>query len=434
MAEKVNVKIEKLPASQVKIIITVPAVEMETYINQAVEDASKTLNVAGFRKGKIPREIVERQVGKEMLIYEGAQKAIRKLYVDAILDQKIAAIGQPKVDITKIEEGKDLEFEAVVAVLPKVKLAEWESGVKKVNQKFSKEKVEVKADEIQRELDYLAKQRAKIITVNREAKMGDQLEVDFKVLVNQVPIEGGTAKKHLLVLGEGRFIPGFEEQLVGVNAGEEKNFELAFPKEYHEKTLAGKLAKFEVKVNLVQDRLVPEINDEFASSIGKFKNLEELKKNIQEGIEHEGKQKLDNKRQQEHIDALIKDMEVELPELLIKVEVERMFQELDQNVSMMGLDREKYLQQIGASEETLREQWGKKEAVNRVKATLAIREIAKQQSLEPKSEEIEERMNRHLQYYKTMKDMEKKIDMERLYEAVKGDLIHEKVFEYLTTL
>lgn len=431
MSDKNNIEIENLPKSQVKLSITVSRDDFENHFNQAAKELSEKMHIDGFRAGKVPVDIVEKNVGTEKLLYEGAEKAIKKHYVNAILDNKIEAIGQPRVEIKKIAKGSELEFQATVSVMPEVELDSYKEDVAKINKEFKDKKFEAKPEEIQRELDFLAKQRAKIITVNREAKKEDQLEVDFEVSMNGVPIEGGTAKKHQVVIGEGKFIPGFEDQLVGMKAGQEKEFELTFPKEYHQKNIAGKKAKFKVKVNLVQERQIPEINDEFAKGIGKFENLEGLRKNLKEGIEHEQKHKNEDQQKKKIIDALIEKTKADVPQVLIDSEADRMMGELEQEIAQIGLDKQSYFQQAGISEEKMKDQWKKDLAPKRVKSALALKKIANQQQINPDSKEIEEKMNMILQYYKNVKDLEKKVNLENLYEMVRGELVNEKALEYL---
>jgi trigger factor len=281
--------------------------------------------------------------------------------------------------------------------------------VKKINEKFSKQKVEVKSEDVERELNFLANQRAKIVTVDREVKTGDQVELDFEAWKDNAPIEGGTAKKHQLVIGEGKFIPGFEDQLVGMKAGEKKDFDLAFPADYHQKNLAGQVTNFKVSIGLVQERELPELNDEFASGIGKFKNLKELKENLNKGMEEEEKKKIQQNQRVEVIEEVIKNVDVELPEILIESEVSRIQKELENDVAKMGLDRKQYIQQLGTTEEKLIEQWKQKEAPNRVKAALIMKKVSNDQKLAPSAKEVEERANVILQQYGAMQrgDVEK---------------------------
>lgn len=425
------VKIEDLPRSEIKITFKMPSGKFDGFLDKAANELSKEMKVDGFRAGKTPREVIERTVGKDKVLYEGAEKAVKKIYVDAILDNKIEAVGEPKIDITKIAQGNDFEFTASVGVLPKIELKEWKKDIKEVNKDFKGKDIKVDDKEIDREISFLANQRAKVVTVNRKAKDKDQVEVDFEAHKDDVSIENSTAKKQQVVIGEGRFIPGFEEKLIGMKAGNEKEFFLTFPKEYHAKHLAGQEAKFKTKVNLVQERQIPEINDEFAKGIGTFKSLEELKSNVREGIRHEQKHKLENQQKNKIIDVIVQKAEFEVPNVLIEREIKTMMAELDQDLKQMGLSREKYFEQIKTTEKKLQEQWENKEAVQRVKAALILRQIAEDNKIFPDTKEVEKRVNQVLQHYKALGDIEKKIDVARLYEATKGSLANEKVFEYL---
>ncbi|MEA1925683.1 MAG: trigger factor [Patescibacteria group bacterium] len=423
--------IEKLPESEVKLTITVPKEVFEKHIEDVINRYGQEIKLDGFRSGKIPTKIIERTVGSEKILYEGAEEAVKKAYVNAILDEKIGAIGEPKIQIVKIARDNDFEFTAIVGILPEVKFKKWKDDVKQINKKFKRKEIKINESEVDREVAFLAKQRAKIITVSREAKKNDQVEVDFDVSQNNVALENGTVKKQPIVIGEKRFVPGFEEKLIGMKAGDEKEFDLTFPKKYHAKHLAGKNAIFNVKVNLVQERQIPEINDEFASGIGKFKNLLELKKNIHKGIEHEQKQKVEDEQKREIIDAIIEKVKLDVPEVLISREIETMMAELESDIGRINLNKQQYFEQLKTTEERLKEQWREDQAPKRVKAALAIQKIAKENEIIPETKEIEEEMNKILQYYKSLGQVEDKLDSQRLFEATKGNLINKKVFQYL---
>ncbi len=427
-------KIENLPKSEIKITFKVPSGKFDGFLDKAANELSKEVKIDGFRSGKIPREVIERTVGKDKVLQDGAERTIKKIYVNAILDNKIEAVGEPKIDITKIAQGNDFEFTAFVGVLPKVKLKDWKNDVEKFNKKFKGDDVKINEKEVDREISFLATQRAKIVTVNREAKDKDQVEVDFEVHKDNVPLENGTAKKQQMVIGEGRFIPGFEEKLIGMKAGDEKEFSLTFPKEYHTKHLAGQTAKFKTKVNLVQKRQIPEINNEFAKSIGKFKSLDELKGNIRKGIEHERKHKLEDQQKNKIIDAIVQKNEFEVPKVLTTREIETMMTELEQDLKRMNLSKEKYFEQTRTTEQKFKEPWENKEAVQRVRAALVLRQIAKDNKISPDTKEVEERANQVLQHYEALGDVKKKIDVARLFEATRGNLTNEKVFKYLMKL
>ena len=432
--DKDEIEIKKLPQSEVKLLCKVSTKKLEESIQETAMELSKELKIDGFRTGKIPFDVVERSVGQEKLLNEGAEKLVKKVYVDAIVDNKIEAVGQPKIEIKKIARGNDLEFEAIVACLPEIKIGEWVSDAKKINKEYENKQGEVEDKEIERELNFLANQRAKVVTVNREAEEGDQVEVSFKVFKDNVVIEGGSADKHPVIIGKGNFIPGFEEQLIGTKADEEKEFELTFPKDYHQKTLAGEKTLFKIKINLVQEREVPKINDEFASGIGKFKNLEELKKNLKTGIKKEKEEKIRREQELRIMDKIIDKTEVELPKILIESEIEKMMSELNNDVTRMGLNKQQYFERLKTTEEKLKKQWEEKDAPKRVKAALILKDIAKEEDIIVDVKKIEEQMNRVIQYYKTINQAEKDVDTKVLYENIKAELTNKAVLDYLIGL
>ncbi len=429
------IKTEELDHAEKKLYFKVPGDKLNKYIEQAVNKLAKEMKVDGFRSGKVPRKIIEQKVGKQALLDEAAEEAVKEIYVNAVIDNKIEAIGQPKIKVDKVDEKKGFEFSAEVGILPKVVLGEWRDEIKKINKKYQEKKVEVKEAEIDKELEFLANQRAKIITVNRPAKKGDQLEIDFQAFQKNVALEGGTAKKHPIIIGEGKFIPGFEEKLIGAKAGEEKEFNLFFPKEYHAQHLAGKEVTFKVKINLVQERQIPKIDETFAKSIGKFKSLKELKDNIRDGLKHEKEHQQTDGHKKELMDVLVAQAKFSVPKVLIEREMDTMMAELEQDVMQMGLTKEKYLSQIKKTESDLKKQWENREALQRVQGALILRFLAEEEKLSPTAEEIEKQVNQAMQQFSAMgQQPPENLDVQRVYEATKGTLTNQKVFEWLMKL
>ena len=421
---------KELPKSRIEFEVSVPWDKWEKYLDLAAAEASKEIKVDGFRPGKAPRHLIEQKVGKGVILNNAAEKAVQKSYADFVTEQKLEVIGAPDVEIKVIEEGKDLKYKAIAAVMPKIEVSEkYRNEIKKINKKYSEKKIEATEDEIRLELEKIANSRVKLIKVARAAQKNDSVEVDFEVLVSGVPIENGTSKKHPLVLGKGVFIPGFEENLIGMKEGENKEFELEFPKDYFKKDLAGVGATFKVKMNLVQERQTPEINDEFAVSLGKFKDLEEFKKNIKEGIEHEAQHKQKDEKQREYIEKIIENSKTDLPDILVEKEMEKMLQEFEYQIQTMGMNLEQYLEKLGKKKDDLKKDW-MPQAEKRVISALALKEIIEQEEIKVEASEVETEMNKTLQYYKGVKDMEKNIDMERLYAFAKGTLENEKVLKF----
>jgi trigger factor len=423
-------EIKKLPKSQIEIKLVVPAEELEKFIILTAEEFSKDLKIPGFRPGKVPRNIVEKNVGSEKILAHAAEKAIKKSYVDYIAKNKVEAIGEPQITITKIARGNDLEYKAVVSIMPEIELGDY----RKQAQGIKEDQIaEIKSEDLQKELEYLQKSRAKLITVTREAKVGDRVEIDFDVLVDGKEIEGGSSKNHPLTIGENYFIPGFEENLVGMKEGETKEFNLNFPKDYHKKELAEKSAIFKVKIKLVQEKQLPEINDEFAKSLGNFENLERLKASILDGMKMEQKRKNEEKWRQDVLEKIIADVEVEIPHILLENELNKMMAEFEHNIAGMGMKFDDYLASIKKSREEIRKGWNEN-AGKRVKSSLALNRIAHLENIKPESSEIEEEMNKTLSYLKSQADVKNDIDAEALYNYTKNVLANEKVFQFLKNL
>ncbi|HAV11091.1 MAG TPA: trigger factor [Candidatus Moranbacteria bacterium] len=428
-----NSEIKKLPKSEVEIKVSVEWNDWKKYIDQAVADISKEIKVAGFRAGKAPRDVVEKKVGSNMILEEAAQKAIQGTYPQVLDKEKIEAIGQPKAEILKIAEGNEFEYKVVTAVVPEAQIKDWKDKIKKVNKEYENKKAEVSEEDLEKELSQLAQSRVQLVDVEREAKDGDSVMIDFQVKKQGVPIEGGSSKNHPLVLGKGVFIPGFEENVIGMKAGEEKEFELKFPEEYHEKSLAGNPATFSVKLNAVQERKTPEISDSFAKSLGKFETLEELKKNMKEGLLKEKEEQFKEKRRAEYIEKLVESTKAELPEVLVHEELHRMIGEFEMQLSGMGITFEKYLEQIKKTQDDVEKDW-KPQAEKRIMAALALEKVAKETEIEVPAEKIEAEINKTIAQYKGVKDVEKNIDLAKLYNYVKGNLQNEEVFNFLEGL
>lgn len=409
--------------------------EWNKNIDSAVSAVAKSIKVEGFRPGKAPRTIVEQKVGRETVLQEAADRAIQKAWAEAVHGEKIEAIGHPKAEITKLAEGNPLEFTIVTAVMPTLALKkDWK---KKLSAKNAEEKKKipeaVKEEDIDKELTKLATSRAKLVTVSREAKKGDSVRVDFSVTMDGKEIEGGSAQDHVLVLGSGVFIPGFEEQVEGMKGGEDKEFTLKFPEKYHDTKLAGKEAIFSVHLRVTQERQMDVIDDAFAVSLGKFKTLEELKKNMREGMEKEGVNKREEDRKVVLADTLLECLETELPEILIEEESISMLREFEGQLTMMGMTMEGYLEHLKKTIGELKEEW-KPQAEKRLLLTLGLLHVAKEEGVEVSNEEVEEEMNKTLQYYKSQQEAEKKLDMKRLYSYCKEAVIRRKTLEYVETL
>lgn len=439
MSKNNEVKIEKesLSGSKIKLEMKLSAEGFDKIVKKVANEIAKNTKIDGFREGKAPFNLIKKTVGEDKLLQESAEEAVKQYYVDYVVDNKLEVIGQPELKFKKMAFDNDLEVEIEVAILPEVVLDKnWKEQVSKINKKFAKKEVKVKKEEVQKELEFLAKQRAKISTVSRSAEKGDQVQVDFEAYKDKVVLEGGSAKDHTLIIGEGRFIPGFEDNLIGMKAPEVKEFELAFPKDYHAKHLAGQKVTFKVTMKNVQQREVPELNDEFAKGIGKFKDLKEIENNIEEGLKKEKENKIKQEQHLEVLDKLIEKVKIEISKILIQNEIEKMNMELENQLSQMGLTKDVYLQQVGSSSEKLEAQWKEKEAPKRVKAALILREISVDNKIEPQNKEVQDRVNQVMQHYQTMGQgkIDENIDINRIYANIKSEMTNEMTLDYLINI
>ncbi len=428
-----KVTVKKLPESRVELSVVLPWEEWRGEIEHAMEGMAKSVKLPGFRPGKAPKKMVEQRFGKQAILVEAAEHVVSHSYAKALEQEKIDAIGQPEVTLGKVEEEKEFTYSIITAVLPEVTLSSWQGAVKKLNTAYQKKEVVVTDQDITTELERLATMRAKLVTVNREARLGDSVLVDFTVMQEGVVIEGGKSEKHPLVLGKGVFIPGFEEQLVGMKEHDEKSFELTFPAEYHAKHLAGRKATFSVKMREVQEREVPVLDDAFAKSLGNFDTLDKVKENLKKGMLEEKTQQAKDNHRTEILDALVEQATLEYPKILVDQELLRMTHDFEAQLGQMGLTFDAYLEQMKKTKEALETEW-LPQAKKRLAANLIVESLAKSEEITVDSAEVEVEMNKALQYYKNVKDAEKNIDMERLYNAVSGQMKNTKVLEWLEKL
>ena len=381
--------IKKLPKSEIELEIKVPSEEFDGFMEKAVFNLGKELEVEGFRKGKAPKEIIEKAVGQEKILKEAAQLTIKENYIKAV-DQlikdgdEIEPLGQPEIEILKMAPGNVFEFKAKTSVLSKVVLPDY----KKIASQIKKKEIVVSEEEAENSLKWLQKSRAKLIAKPGPCKQGDWVEIEF----SSSQIENGAKKTDKFVLGEAGFAPGFEKNLGGMENGQEKEFTLNINKEKDGPT--GGKANFKVKMNAVCDMNIPEANDEFASSLGQFKDLDSLKKNIKEGLEQEKQGQESQRIRQEIIKGIAHKTEIEISEVLIGQEKERLMENLRKTVSQdLRISFQDYLAKVKKTEDELMQTF-LPQARERVKNFLILRELAKAEEIEATDDEIEEEVNK----------------------------------------
>lgn len=426
-----NVKINKISLSQIEIEIEVPAQEAENCFQLAASNLSKDMKVDGFRPGKVPYDIVEKHKGSEALYNEAANLAIQRTLPRAILDlptgeagNNLEIIGRPEIAVTQIVKGSPVKYKAKFWVIPEVELGQYK-GLK-----AKKKELQVKEEEVNNALNYLQKSRAKLITVDRSVKLGDRIEMDFVAQLDGEKIEGGESKNHPMILGEGRFVPGFEHEIEGMKTGEEKNFSLKVPSDWPQKNLADKNLDFSVKMNLIQEREMPELTNEFAKNLGDFESLDKLKESVKIGLVQEKELAEKERIRMELIEKVADSSKMDIPKVLIEVELEKMVDEFKENIKSMGLDFDNYLKQTKKTIEGLKKDLNG-QAEKRVKIGLVLKAIAKKENIEVGDEEVALQVDEMLKRYPDIKEAEKNIDLMALKEYTKNIIKNEKVFALL---
>lgn len=395
---------ETLEKSQIKLTITVTADEMLPYLEKAARRISENLDIPGFRKGQAPLDVVKQKAGEMALHQEAAQFAVEETLAKAIDQEHLHTVGQPEIGIDKLAPNNPFVYTATIPLLPEVTVGD----LSKI--KVEKESVSVTDDEVQKVIDNLLKMRGKEILVDREAKQGDKVEINFDVFLNKVPVEGGKGNKFPLTIGENTMIPGFEDNLVGMKKDEEKDFELKFPEEYHNKQLAGNNAEFKVKMLSVFEVELPELNDETLKELGEFTSADDLKEKIRENLSKEKEGSVDQKFEREIIEKLIDASTFgDLPDVLVTRESQLMMQELEQNVARQGLKFDDYLNHLKKDRKQLLLDFTP-DAVKRIKSALLIKKVSEDQKIEATEEEVKEELDKMFHMYQGNEAITKQLD------------------------
>lgn len=423
-------EVKKLSKSEIELEIEISKEEFTAFIDKATDKAGQDLEIEGFRKGKAPKGIIKEKVGQENILIGAADLAIKENYTKAVLENKIEPISQPEVSIIKLAPDNPLIFKAKTTILPEIELPDY----RKIAKGVKKKEVSVSEEEISNALKWLQKSRAKLTLKNGPAQKGDFIEIEYWSL--QIKEMGEKEKKKDgFILGEGHFIPGFEDKLIGLEAKEEeKEFSLTLPENYGLKDLAGKKVDFKVKVKSVQKMELPEINDQFVKDLGKFDNLEALKKNIRQGLTLEKEQAEVEKARNEILEKISEASKIEIPEILIKREQEAMMENFKQEVSgKLNISLKDYLEKINKTEQEIFDSF-LNEAQKRVKSFLILRAIGDKEKIEVPEDEVRERANEILKHHPTPEQAAKDIDFDRIKEYSKGLVKNEKIFKLLEGL
>lgn len=378
---------EKKEGNEGLLQVTVPAEEVDKALDQAFKKVVKQINVPGFRKGKVPRPIFEQRFGVEALYQDAVDILLPKAYSNAVEEAGINPVDQPEIEVTQIEKGKEFKFDATVTVEPEVELGDYKGlEIEKQDTELTDEEVETT---INQRLEAMADM---VIKEDGKVEEGDTVNLNFDGYVDGEQFEGGQADGYDLEIGSGMFIPGFEEQLVGLKVGEEKDVEVTFPEEYHAEELAGKPATFKTKINEIKTKEVPELDDELANELDSEANtVDEYKENLRKQLAESKATEAENVQKEEAITKATDNAKVDIPDAMIKTEEDRMLQEFAQRLQQQGLNLETYFQISGQSEEDLRGQM-KEDAEQRVKTNLTLAAIADAENIEASDEDVEKEL------------------------------------------
>lgn len=424
-----NTTVKYLSDTRVRATIKVEATELKAAEQVALKKLSKTVKVNGFRKGHVPLEVVKKNVDPNALAQETLENALSRAVAESFIENKLQALERPEVEVKKFVPGESLEFTAEADVLPKVKLGDY----KKL--KATEKKVSVAKKDVDEVVERIRKSMAEKKEVKRAAKLGDEAVIDFVGKKDGEAFPGGTGNDYPLELGSGSFIPGFEEAIVGLKKGDKKDIELTFPKDYHAPDLKGKKVVFETTVKKINEKALPELNDEFAAKTGPFTSMSELTADIKRELEAQKKREASDELKDSLVKQLVAKSNVAVPAVLREDQVRSIEQDLMQNLMYQGLSIEQYWEQKGYKD---RDAWVKAEANeaadNRIKAGLVLSELSKVLKIEATADELADHLNTYRKQYANNPEMAKRFEEPEVQREVANRLITEKTVDELVKL
>jgi len=421
-----NCKVENTKnANEVKLEITVEAAKFEDAMKKVYFQNAKYINIPGFRKGKAPMNVVEKYYGKEIFYEDAFNEVAGEAYDEALKENKIEAVSRPNIDVVQIEKGKDLIFTAIVQTKPEAELGKYK-GIE-----IPKIEYTVTDESIENELKQMQERNARLVTVEgKPVKKGNTTIIDFEGFVDGKPFEGGKAENYQLEIGSGAFIPGFEDQMVGMKVNEEKEIQVKFPEEYFSTELAGKDATFKVKVHEIKAKELPKLDDEFAKDVSEFDTLEELKASIKEKQEAQNADKAKYEKQEAAMKAVCENLKVEIPDGMVELETENMLKDIEQRLSYQGMKLEQYLQMLGKTAEEMKKEY-EPQAIEAIKSRLALEAIIKAEKIEATAEEIDSKIKEMAANYN--KKEEEISGNENLRKYIKEGIETEKAIDFIVS-
>lgn len=419
-----SIKIEKTDKNnELKLEFTVEAAKFDEAIQKVYVKSAKYFNIPGFRKGKAPLAIVEKHYGKEIFYEDAFNEVVPEIYEKELKENNIEAVSRPDIEVTQIGKGQDLIFTAVVQTKPEVTVGKYKGiALKKIEYTVSDENID-------HEIEHMRERNARIITVeDRAVKDKDIVTIDFEGSVDGVPFEGGKAEGHELTIGSKTFIPGFEDQIIGMKKEEEKDITVTFPKDYFSKDLAGKEAVFKVKLHEIKEKELPTVDDEFAKDVSEFDTLEELKKSIREKLEEENTRRAKYETEEAAIKAVCDATEIDIPSGMIESEIDNMVKEVESRLSYQGLKLEQYLQMLNKTEADFRKEY-EEQAKENVKSRLVLEAVAKDAKIEVAEDEIASKIKEMAETY-GRKEEDLKLN-ETLKKYLEQSIKEEKAIQFI---
>ncbi len=420
-----SVQVETLEKNMAKLTVELPEDLLEKALQSAYLSQKNKISIPGFRKGKVPRAMVEKMYGPEIFFEDAANQLIREHYNEAADESGLDIVSRATIDIVQIEKGKPFIFTAEVAVKPEVSLGEYK-GVA-----VTKADITVTDEEIDETVERERNNNARVITVEgRAIEEGDTAVIDYEGFVDGVPFEGGKDENHALEIGSHSFIDTFEDQLVGKNSGDELEVNVTFPEEYHAVELAGKPAVFKVKIKEVTTKEYPELDDEFAQDVSEFDTLAEYKEDVRKSLAKQKEDAAKRTQEDEAVQKIVENSSMELPEPMIEMQVDVMIDEFAQRIAQQGLSFEQYMQFSGTTPEKLKEQV-RPDAIKRIQGSLVLEQIVKEENIEASEEEVEAEIQKMADAYGMETDKIREVMGDSERESMKKDIALQKAVEFI---
>ena len=421
-----SLQVEKLEKNMAKLTIEVSPEELEGALQHAYLKNRKQITIPGFRKGKVPRQIIEKMYGPSFFYEDAVNELIPSAYEKAVDECELELVSRPEVSIVQIEKGKPFIFTAEVAVKPEVELGQYK-GIE-----VEKQDTTATDEEVDKEIDKERESNSRSITVeDRPVQDGDMTVIDFEGFVDGTPFEGGKGTDYPLTIGSGAFIPGFEEQLIGAEIGKETEVNVSFPEDYHAKDLAGKPAVFKCTVKEIKVKELPELDDDFAQDVSDFDTLEEYKADVRKKIEERKAASAKAKKEDAVIEKIIEGAKMEIPDAMVKTQAEQGVDEFAQRLQMQGMSIEQYLQYMGGSIDAMVEQY-KPQALKRIQSRLVLEAVVAAENLEVSDEELEAEYSRMAEQYKMEVEKLKELFSDADKKTIREDLAIQKAVDLVT--